>query len=213
MSTINEIIINQGVKMKKLSFLILFLSALFFSACQEENSITEPFASKSNVNQPTSPGNSLQWVELPKQIKNRLLKEVSSSETIKGIDGGEVKVGLDYKNGPFGNFRMDAKLKIPKHAFNDDQVITFVVTLDDQTTTATFAPHPMEFNIPLEFTLEYRGIDISGIDISKLSFAYLADDGTIQYAQYDKIDVNLALNSITVSKALIPHFSRFGFCR
>lgn len=198
--------------MKKFAFLILFLSALFFSACQEENNITEPFASKSNVSQPAT-GNSLQWVELPKQIKNRLLKEVSASETILGSEGGEVKVSQDYQDGPFGKFSMDAKLKIPKHAFNDDQTITFVVMLDDQTTTATFAPHPMEFNIPLEFTLEYRGIDISGIDPSTLCFAYLADDGTIQYAQYDKIDVNTALNSITVSKALIPHFSRFGFCR
>jgi hypothetical protein len=198
--------------MKKLSFVIPFLFGLLFIACQEGNNLTEPLALKSDANQPAT-SNSLQWIELPKQIKNRLLKEVSASTTIMGSEGGQVSINKDFQDGPFGKFCMYATLKIPKHAFDDNQTITFTVSLDDQTTTATFAPHPMTFNIPLEFTLEYRGIDISTIDLSKLSFAYLADDGTIQYAQYDKIDVNPALNSISVSKALIPHFSRFGFCR
>jgi hypothetical protein len=198
--------------MKKLSTLALLIFGLFFFGCQKENTITGPSAPYSNTVQPVS-SNSLQWLEMPKMISHSLQKTISSTGSILGSKGGEVKVNLQYKDGPFGKFQMQASLKIPKHAFTDDQTLNIIVTLDDQTTTATFDPHPMTFNVPLVFDLEYTGIDVSSIDPTTLSFAYLADDGSIQLAKFDKIEVNIKGNKISVSGALIDHFSRFGFVR
>jgi len=83
--------------------------------------------------------------------------------------------------------------------------------LDDKSAVVEFGPSPMNFNETLKFDLEYRGIDLGGIDVSKVKFVYMADNGSIQQIQSDGIDVNVKDHSLKVKNAKLNHFSRFGF--
>ena len=72
-------------------------------------------------------------------------------------------------------------------------------------------PPSMVFNKPLIFTITYTGIDLSTINPADVKFAYIAADGSVQYAVNDGIVVDLAIGKLQVINARIPHFSRYGF--
>jgi hypothetical protein len=69
----------------------------------------------------------------------------------------------------------------------------------------------MVFNIPLSFTIRYIGIDLSKINPATVKFAYIASDGSLEYAVNDGIVIDLSTGTLQVINAKIPHFSRYGF--
>ena len=69
----------------------------------------------------------------------------------------------------------------------------------------------MVFNGSVVYNVTYSGIDLTGIDPKTVQFAYLASDGSVQYAANDGIVVDLATGKLQVINAKIPHFSRYGF--
>lgn len=197
--------------MKRFSALLI-LSLFIISACME-NPLVEPGAeSNVGINETQA---EYQWLDMPMMSKNQRLvqTEVSDSKWILGSDGGTVTVSYVVDDGPFGKFKMISSLRVPPHAFPDEEEMLFVVTLDDETTTVTFQPHPYTFFIPLQLNLTYTGIDLSFINPDEIKFAYIAPDGSIELAECDKITVDLDKGEISVKKAVIPHFSRFGFVR
>jgi hypothetical protein len=191
--------------MKKYFLLPLLVGFLVLSCT--DNNIVEPVSTDA-ASQSVS---ELRWLDLPKFASNKLMKVVSASKLITGSVGGKIDVECKIENNTGYPFLMKAKLIVPPNAFAGDQTLLFTVMLDDQTMTATFSPSPMTFNIPLSLDLEYSGVDLSTIDQSRLNFAYLADDGSIEVASYQKLDVNASILRISVKSAKIEHFSRFGF--
>ena len=71
----------------------------------------------------------------------------------------------------------------------------------------------MVFNKNLEYTLTYKGIDLTGVDPETVKFCYIASDGSIVEAENSGIEVHIEDGKIKVKKALIPHFSRYGWVR
>jgi hypothetical protein len=82
--------------------------------------------------------------------------------------------------------------------------------VDDKTCTATFSPH-MEFNKDVIFNATFTGIDLDGVNPATVKFAYLAEDGSVEYAANDGIIVDKSRGKLVVINARIPHFSRYGF--
>ncbi len=75
----------------------------------------------------------------------------------------------------------------------------------------SFEPHVPQFNIPAEYDLEISGLDLSGVNASKVVFVYQATNGDIETVEYKKMDVDVEKGELKIQKALLPHFSRFGF--
>ena len=84
------------------------------------------------------------------------------------------------------------------------------MTNDGATCVSTFGPSM--YSIYRQFLILHILVSIlSGINPSTVKFAYLATNGSVQYAQHEGITVDLATGTLGVLKAKIPHFSRYGF--
>ena len=84
------------------------------------------------------------------------------------------------------------------------------MTCDNKTTVTSFSPS-MEFNKKASFSITYQGLKLYGINISDIKFAYIASDGSVQYAENEGITVDKYMGILKVKNAKIPHFSRYGF--
>ncbi len=101
-----------------------------------------------------------------------------------------------------------AKIEFAPGAFSGTKTIT--MTLSDENTSVKFGPS-MQFNAEVLYNVTYTGLNLKGIDPSTVKFAYLAADGSVQYAKNEGIKVDLSTGTLSVYNALIPHFSRYGF--
>ena len=191
--------------------LILSIASLFIIGCQEELSVTSPSDTEISTNINKS------WVQLPpKDPKSPTVEgRFKKSKNIRKDRGGWVTVSTGYWYQWFSNrskeLLISAVLYVPKGAFNDEDSKEISITIDESTCTATFEPHPFTFDKDLSFTLTYKNLDLSHYDLNNLDFAYFAENGQIEKAEYDKIEVDLGKGILRVKNAKIPHFSRFGF--
>jgi len=83
-------------------------------------------------------------------------------------------------------------------------------TLSVLNTSVEFAP-TMVFYSDVYYNVTYSGLNLNGIDLSKIKFAYIGADGSIQIAEHEGITFNTATGMLSVKNARIPHFSRYGF--
>ena len=188
---------------------IAVLLVLFVVGCSEQLSINEPVLSSNQTSEPN-------WVALPQPeglIVNTLY---SDTEEIDGDDGGYLRVSTGYRSrySWYSSDRYNSDVTIyvkayfPDHSFDGSKDITMIV--DDETCTVTFSPH-MVFDKPVVFNAKFTGVDLSNINTSNIRFAYIADNGTVEYAPNDGIIVDKSSGTIEVNNARIPHFSRYGF--
>ena len=181
-----------------LSLLLVF----FFFGCNQETDITSPVISSSEQQE-------INWITLPSPeglSVNPLSFTVS--ELIDGSQGSTIILSESYVGGPFGEVQIYAKLKIPANSFTGTEEIT--ITCLPEEGTAEFGPS-MTFEKDLVFTLEYEGIDLTGVDPNTVKFCYIAADGSLVETENNGIDVDFSVGTIKVFKAKIPHFSRYGF--
>lgn len=192
--------------MKKLIF-TLFGLVVLLSSCKDAKSIVAPSGNADNM----------RWISMPTDLKTKSgLKTENtfiSFEMIEGKKGGNLKCKLELVTPDGDDFKIQAKLKVPKHSFNDNEIMLFTMEIDQNNTVTGFSPTPFTFDIPLEYEIEYKGLDLTGVTPENISFAYIAGDGSLQVAQYENIDIDYNKNKIKVKKARIPHFSRFGFVK
>jgi hypothetical protein len=85
--------------------------------------------------------------------------------------------------------------------------------VDNEKLSIKFEPHPTYFDIPLTLDLTYTGLNLSGIDPSKISFAYLDDPATGFVITNDHIFTDLSTGTLRITGGKIPHFSEYGFVR
>src|SRR3989339_312703 len=103
-----------------------------------------------------------------------------------------------------------AELNFLKDAFSGAKYITMIV--DTEWGYATFSPSSV-FDKDATYNAVFIGLDLSGVDPTNVKFAYLAADGTVEYALNDGITIDLSTGTLGVKNAMIPHFSRYGFIR
>jgi hypothetical protein len=185
--------------MRRYIYLFAMLT-LFVIGCSEQSNMLTPV---NNVNT-TEPN----WIALPQAEGLSVNKEFSTSKWINSYYGGTLSEYESYYGGPFGRVTIDVDAYFPSYSFYGSKNITMIV--DDQTCTATFSPH-MVFNRSVVYNAVFTGVDLTGIDPSKVKFAYLAEDGSLEYAANEGITVDKSRGKLVVKNAKIPHFSRYGF--
>ncbi len=182
--------------MKRFTIIFAILGFLVFG-CIEESSIVGPDLQVSQNIEKT-------WVELPSNLK--LSKTETVSKLIDGQAGGKINFKIEFEE-----LKVKGNLKIEKKSFEGEEEL--FITLDDQTTSATFGPSPFEFNKPLLYTVKYTGLDLEGFNPEDFDFYYLSAGGELVKAEYNSLYVNIKKGVLKVTKAKIPHFSRYGFAR
>jgi len=187
--------------------LLLAMLSLFVVGCSEESNMLAP-VDNLNTNQPN-------WISLPNQQSATGMSIMSQpsfqeSQLIDGKKGGTIKIDTKYKGGPNGEVKIKAELEFPKNAFEGR--VYFTMNMSAENENATFLPHAV-FNKPAKYNLEFKGLDLSGIDPDNVDFVYQAEDGSYEKIDREKIEINIKEGKVKVKDAELPHFSRYGFVR
>ena len=193
---------KKDKKMKKYISIIVLLS-LFVIGCSEQTSIT---SAENKV--PTQEPN---WISLPNGENGMSVMSMpifQASREIDGKNGGKILINERYLGGPLGEVKVKAELEFPKDAFVGSKNITMI--LDTQFGLATFSPHAY-FDKDAIYNVEFLGLDLTGVDPKNVGFVYQAEDGSYEYIDYSKIEVDLKNGKLKVRDAKLPHFSRYGF--
>ena len=199
-------VIQDKTKKKKLIkmktfFLIMIVGIVFFIGCSDQDTILGP------GNNLTSGPN---WITLPPRSGFSIESDFSVTKQIDGNKGGRLEINVQYLGGPHGEVRLKAILELPANCFSGSKNITMV--LEDVNGTITYSPS-MNFNVPAILDLEYRGIDLTGINPDSIDFVYHNPNGNFDSAEYDEIRVNVEDGRLELKDAKIPHFSRYGYSR
>ena len=180
----------------KITLTTLLLFAVFLVGC---------------VDTPISPvkndDHSYQMIKLPKKSGMSVETIFSVTETIDGDVGGIVRLNESYIAADGHTVEIDIKLNVKKNSFTG--VVDFTITADDEYAAVHFSP-AMVFNIPVELDLKFEGLDLPLIS-GDYDFVFIDDDGNIEIVAFNAIHVDENQGKIWVTKADIPHFSRYAF--
>ncbi len=174
------------------------VAALFLFGCQDQNSVVEP--AKQSVQQPKTEKH---WIAFTENQKNSVEGTQTWSKSITGNLGGYFKGTKDLSP----TVSAYVEIWVPDGAYLGTKTIS--ATLSSETLTADFSPSPMTFDKPIYYTVEYFGVDLSGINKDEIDFYYVAEDGSLQKAEYAELYVED--DWLCVVDAKLPHFSRYGF--
>lgn len=189
-------------------FLLFSTLLIVFWGCNKQDGILEPSqSSKLAETVKMDDSQNLQLISLPVNLKKSsgILASLLKVERINGNRGGEIEI--EYSE---NNFGIKAHLKIPTGAFIGTKNLS--MELSNTSTEVTFGPS-MVFTNALSLDLEYSGLNLKGINPNSVRFVYLSPSGQYEFVQYEKLEVNTKDGILKVEGAVIPHFSRFGFCR
>lgn len=192
--------------MKKVVLLAVVLAFVGFG-CSDNG--TNPESTNTLTN---SVMHEKQFIPLPAPVDPNLSVEkwFFAGSWIDGSEGGEIELGKSYHS-KTGEVEVEADLDIPEGAFEGSEFIFFFI--NDTYGTVDFFPG-MAFDKELTFDLKFDGVNLSEIDNpDEISFAYLADDGSIVEVEYKSLKVDVKHGKISVKGAKIQHFSRFGFVK
>ena len=195
---------HEGNKTMRRYIYLFTLLALFVVGCSEQSSMLAP-DNKVNTTEPN-------WISLPNMNGESGMSVMSMpifqvNKEIDGKNGGKIKIDEKYA-GPNGEVKVKAELEFPKDAFVGSKNITMI--LDTQFGLATFSPHAY-FDIDAIYNAEFLGLDLTGVNPNNVGFVYQAEDGSYEYIDYSKIEVDFKNGKLKVRDAKLPHFSRYGF--
>jgi len=194
------------------------LSTLLLVGCMDNSSdITSPDVQI--IQQSSSPN----WVKLPDDPGQGLgvETEYSASKLIKGNKGGHIKLKVKIKRPghEFGDFQVQAKVKVEKHSFPDDEEILFTITMDPENAYLNISPSPNTLYKHITVDWEIKGIDVSDIDPETFDYIYVGDNSDILSTSKLHLTVDYNKHKIKVKKGIIyptttsnsPVGSRYGF--
>ena len=98
-------------------------------------------------------------------------------------------------------------MKFKKNSFPGAVDIT--ITADDEYAAVQFSPK-MVFDKPVELDLKFEGLDLD-LTTGDYDFVFIDDDGNIEIVAFNAIHVDESQSKIWVTKADLPHFSRYAF--
>jgi hypothetical protein len=193
--------------MKKYLFVIGLIGLNLFG-CSEQPTLNAPEDSSIAKAEPD-------WVSLPAQVSDKGMSVMTfpsfkAGDYIDGEKGGKIKIDEKYE-GPNGEVMVKAEIEFKKGAFEGVKYITMV--LSTEFGSATFSPHAI-FNEDAIYNAEFKGLDLSGMSEEKakqIKFVYQALDGSYEYIDFSKVEVDVKEGKLKVKDAKLPHFSRYGF--
>ena len=150
---------------------------------------------------------SYQFIKLPKKSGMSVETIFSVTETIDGDFGGIMRLKESYVAADGHTVYIDIKLKVKPGSFDGEVNIT--LTADDEFAAVQFSP-AMDFDIPVELDIKFEGIDLN-LTTGDYDFVFIDDDGNIEVVTFNAIHVNESRGKISVTKAKLHHFSRYGF--
>jgi len=175
----------------------LLLFAVFLFGCADN-----PISPVKNDN-----NHSYQMIKLPKKSGMSVETIFSVTQTIDGDDGGTIRLNESYVAADGHSVEIYIKLKVKKNSFTG--VVDFTITADDEFAAVHFSP-AMTFDKPVELDLKFEGLDLD-LTTGDYDFVFIDDDGNVEVIGYNAIHVNESQGKVWVTKADIPHFSRYAF--
>ena len=184
----------------KVTLTTLLLFAVFLLGCADT-----PLSPVKNDN-----NHSYQMIKLPKKSGMSVETIFSVTETIDGAVGGIVRLNESYVAADGHTVYIDIKLNIKNDSFTG--VVDFTITADDEYAAVHFSP-AMVFNIPVELDLKFEGLDMDSLNLTTgdYDFVFIDDEGNIEIVAFNAIHVDESQGKIWVTKADLPHFSRYAF--
>ncbi len=190
---------NKGRNTMRRYILLFAISSLFVIGCSEQSLVSS---------NPDSAQNDYKLIKLPTASGLQINNNYSDSKSISGSAGGSLSIQGSYSGGPFGTVTVNSTLVFRAGSFSGTKTIS--MTTDDEYCASTFLPG-MSFTKSGIYNITYTGVDLTGINPSTVKFAYLKQDGTLEYPFHEGITVNFATGKISVKNAQLNHFSRYGF--
>ena len=176
-------------------------SILLIGGCNQESEITSPS---------TQPSLEKQWITLYDNdgLNDGLSIEETFTKTRRNANGDR-GWNITFDHTFSSGIRVMGDLDCHENSY--DGKLTFSFTLNDNETVIDFDPSPFAFDIPVEYTIIYEGLDLTGVNPEDVDFYYVAPSGALVKAEYDRLEVNIATGRLFVLDAKLPHFSRYGF--
>jgi hypothetical protein len=166
------------------------------------------------MTEPDSPTSSLDGrilnkkiIELPPSSGLVLESELTREKLINGQTGGWFEEEFWYETSN-GQVDIDSDLHFFQNSFSGTVNIT--QTFNTETAAIVFGP-AMQFNVPVDYTLEIVGVDLTGINPNTLDFVYIDANGNMYACDKESVTMNLNTSTLKVTKAKLNHFSRYGF--
>lgn len=129
--------------------------------------------------------------------------------TVDGKKGGKLSIKHSWKNEYGMPVSLTAELIVPRNAF--EGVKDFDMIFDLENYSMELYPSPFTFDIPVEFSMYFYGLDLSEYAGYDLDFNYL--DGEEEELEYYYKDVDFDNGNLVVWGAKLHHFSRYGWVR
>ena len=180
----------------KIILTTLLLFAFFFLGCADT-----PISPVKNDD------HAYQFIKLPKKSGMSVETIFSVIETINGEVGGTIWLNESYVAADGHTVYIDIKLKVKPDSFTGN--VDFTITADDEFAAVQFSP-AMVFNKPVELDMKFEGIDLN-FTAGDYDFVFIDDDGNIEVVTFNAIHVKESQGKISVIKAKLHHFSRYGF--
>ncbi len=183
----------------KIILTVLLLSAILLLGCAD-----------TPVSPVKSDNHSYQLIKLPKKSGMSVETIFSVTKTINGNRGGRIRIKESYIADDGHTVDIYAKLRVKRNSFEGNVDIT--ITVDDEFAAVSFSP-AMVFDKPVELSLKFEGIDLEelGLTNGDYDFVFIDDNGNAEVIGYNAIHVNESQGKIWVTKADLPHFSRYAF--
>ena len=192
--------------MKKFFYLSTIITFAFIISCGDEILDSPEIEQKKWINLPNNPtlGDTTQF-------------DVTSE--VVGINGGSIDITKQFSGGPHGQFSVSAKLLVLSGTFADKDTINFTLSVNAANTSVTVSPVKDYFTKPLKLTLTYSGVDLSGLDSSKLAFVYSNGTDMLIDVYYEDAVVDTLTGRLEVINAYIEYMpnplpdGRYGWVR
>jgi hypothetical protein len=181
--------------MKKILILSVLVS-LLFAGCMTDTLITED---------PAAAGQKLVWLSISDNSM-QTEAEVVISKLINGNQGGKIVFSE-----LLGKIQISGTLTVPPGGYPGNQNIS--ITLNDGCLYQVYNPSPFVFRSPVLLDLLYKNVNLTGIDIKKVGFYFLSENGSYYKAEYDSLIFDSENRTIGIVGAKIPHFSRWGWAK
>lgn len=177
---------------------------LSFTGCMQESNITGP-VNKIDKTQPHT------VIMLPAKSDINIEDVFSATQTISGVNGGEIHMIKNYQAASGQTITIDCDLTVPanNYSFSNSRDITMQVS---DIAGVDFYPS-MTFNQPVILNFTITGMDLTGIDPQNVGFYYVDTNGNLAPTINDGVTVDINSGTLKVVNAKLPHFSRWAYAR
>ena len=188
----------------KLVLSSLFIVILFLMGCESNTDLSTNLSTNGIESLPPP------LISLPGKSAAYQDSVFSVSATINGSAGGTLILDKYYISNTGGTVTIYARLDIPANAFSGTQVIT--MTVDQYYAALQFTP-ALTFSQTLLLDQEFEGINLTGIPVGNIDFAFVRLNNTIERLEKETKTVIPLGGILSVENAQLRHFSRYGWVR